>query len=83
MGIYQFNIRDRHGIIVDEDGIELPDILSVVHEALRSAREFAAEAPAPEDLMLEITDEAGRVVLALPIRAHAAADQEQGLALAS
>ena len=83
MGIYQFNLRDGHGVIVDEEGIELPDILSVVCEALRSATEFAAEAPVPDGMMFEITDEAGHLVLALPIRGHVSQQETQDFALAS
>jgi hypothetical protein len=83
MGIFQFNIRDEHGIVVDEEGMELPDILSVVREALQSVREFSAEAPVPDGMMFEITDEAGRLVLALPIRRDVSQGEEQGFALAS
>ncbi len=83
MGIYQFNVRDEHGVVVDEEGMELPDILSVVQEALRSATEFSAEAPVPDGMMFEITDETGQLVLALPIRSHVLQQEAQDLALAS
>jgi hypothetical protein len=83
MAIYQFHIRDQHGLILDEDGIELPNTLAAVREALRSASEFFADASAPTDMMFEITDEVGRLVLALPIRNFAAPADEDYIALAS
>ena len=54
MAIYQFHIRDQHGLILDEDGVELPNALAAVREALRGASEFFADASAPTDMMFEI-----------------------------
>lgn len=76
MAVFQFNVRDRYGLIVDEDGIELPDILAVAQEAVRSAREFAAEGYAPTDMILEITNETGHVVLSVPINGQATSSHE-------
>jgi hypothetical protein len=83
MAIYQFNVRDQLGIIADEDGIDLPDILTVAQEAIRSAREFAVDARAPTDMTLEVTDAQGQLVLTVPIRSHVASGHEDELALAS
>ncbi len=82
MAIHQFHIRDQHGLILDEDGVELPNALAAVREALRSASEFFADASAPTDMMFEITDEVGRLVLTLPIRSFAASADDD-IALAS
>ncbi len=83
MAIFQFHIRDQHGLVLDDDGIELPDALAAAREALRSAQEFFAEASAPTTMTFEITDETGRLVLAIPIRNPAPGPDEADLALAS
>ncbi len=83
MAIYQFHIRDQHGLILDEDGMELPNVLAALREAMRSADEFLNDASAPTDMAFEITDEAGRLVLTLPIRTYAARADEDDIALAS
>ncbi len=82
MAVYQFHIRDQLGLILDEDGIELPDALAAAREAIQSASEFFADASAPTDMVFEITDEAGRLVLTLPIRNYAARANDD-VALAS
>ena len=68
MPIFQFHIRDPYGLIVDDEGIELPDLTAVLREAVNSSHEFLAEALAPTDMLFEITDESDRIVLVLPIR---------------
>ena len=73
MPIFQFHIRDPYGLIVDDEGIELPDLTAVLREAVNSSDEFLAEALAPTDMLFEITDEADRIVLVLPIRPGAPA----------
>ena len=83
MPIYQFHIRDQQGLILDEDGTELPDVLAALREAMKSANEFLTDASAPTDMAFEITDEAGRLVLTLPIRTYAARAHEDHIALAS
>ncbi len=83
MRIYQFHIRDQHGLILDEDGVELPDVLAAFREAVRSANEFFADASASTDMIFEITDEAGHLVVALPIRNYAARADGDDISLAS
>jgi hypothetical protein len=85
MAIYQFHIRDERGLILDDEGVDLPDVLAVVREAIVSANEFFAEAETPSDMLFEITDEAGRIVLCVPIRNHAGArlGADSPIALAS
>ena len=82
MAIYQFHIRDQHGLILDEDGMELPNVLAALREAMRSADEFLNHTSAPTDMAFEITDEAGHLVLTLPIRTYAARADEDDIALA-
>ena len=83
MAIFRFHIRDQHGLVLDEDGVELPDALAAAREALRSAQEFFRDASTPTNMTFENTDETGRLVLAIPIRNHAAGSDEGVLALAS
>ena len=83
MAIFQFHIRDQHGLVLDEDGIDLPDALAAAREALQSVQEFFRDASAPTNMTFEITDETGRLVLAIPIRNHATSSGEADLALAS
>ena len=40
---YYFNIRDREGLIPDEEGSDLPDIGAAMREARASARDFVAD----------------------------------------
>lgn len=82
MAIFQFNIRDQHGVVVDEDGIELSDALAAAQEAIRSVNEFFAEASPPTDMTLEVTDEVGRLVLVVPVCNHAVCADEEDPALA-
>ncbi len=68
MGLYRFHVRDASGLVEDEEGTELPDLHAVLAEALRCTREVMAEAPAVAGMEFVITDEAGRLVLTLPIQ---------------
>ncbi len=68
MSIFQFHIRDQNGLVLDEDGIELPDTLAAAQEAIQSVKEFIGEASPPTDMVIEVTDEAGRLVLIVPVR---------------
>jgi hypothetical protein len=72
MTLYRFHIRDASGLIEDQEGINLPDLVSAFKLALRSAQEYSAEATPPPDMLFEITDTAGRTVLTVPIRDLAA-----------
>jgi hypothetical protein len=67
MTLYRFHVRDAAGLIEDEEGIDLPDLASVFKYALRSAREFSAEAEPAADMVFEVADSTGRTVLTVPI----------------
>ena len=83
MAIFQFNIRDKCGLVLDDEGIELPDIVAAAREAVRSASEFLTEASSPTDMAFEITDETGRLVLIVPIADRRNLLSEDDLTLAS
>jgi hypothetical protein len=68
---YFFHVRDRRGLIRDDEGSELPDLAAAQIEAWLSARDFAME-----DLKrggpvlireIEIEDEKGRVLGTMPV----------------
>lgn len=68
---YFFHVRDKQGLIKDEEGTELPTLAAARFEARLSARDFAME-----DLRrggpilvreIEIEDEKGNVLGTLPV----------------
>jgi hypothetical protein len=67
MGLYRFHVRDAAGLVVDEEGTELPDLPAAFAEALRCTRELMDDAFVSGEMQLEIADETGRVVLMVPI----------------
>ena len=68
MSQYRFHIRDAAGLVEDEDGVDLPDLTSVLRFALRSAREFFEDGTTPTAMEFEIRDNTGQTVLKVPIR---------------
>jgi len=70
MGLYFFNERNGDDYLVDEHGIDLPDLESVRREAVAGARAIVADAVLLGRLSLrecfEIVDAQGDVVLSLP-----------------
>lgn len=68
MGIYYFHIRDELGLIEDSDGIDLPDDVAVLMEAIESADEFLRETVAPHQMRLEVVDADGRTVFMTPVQ---------------
>jgi len=75
MALYYFHVRTELGLVEDEDGVDLPDLAAVMHEALASAHEFLAEVDGPGFLAFEVADEGGCVVLRVPIQSLALALQ--------
>ena len=73
MALFHFHVRHEQGLVHDDDPLDLPDLSDVFSEAIRSAREFFAEATAIGPLEFEIADAGGSVVLKLPMHALAAA----------
>lgn len=69
---YHFHIRDPRGLILDEEGSELPDITAARHEARASACDLITEdlrsQLCVQDRQIEIADAAGRVLETMPVR---------------
>jgi hypothetical protein len=69
---YFFHIRDRELFVPDEEGSIFEDFETARSEAFESARELAAQVVASGQLVdgqrVELTDEQGQVLLAVPYR---------------
>ena len=68
MPLYYFHVRTDTCLVEDEDGVELPDISSVVTEALVSAYGFLIDVDPMDPMSFEVVDDYGRIVLRLPIQ---------------
>ena len=68
MAFYRFHVQDVSGFFEDDEGIDLPDLHAALSEALRSAREFLAEASSEAGMQFVIADEVGRVLFIVPIQ---------------
>jgi hypothetical protein len=68
LAFYRFHVQDVSGFFEDDEGIDLPDLHAALSEALRSAREVLDELPSEAGMQFVIADEAGRVVLMVPIQ---------------
>ncbi|HEX8444056.1 MAG TPA: hypothetical protein VF631_10475 [Allosphingosinicella sp.] len=72
MARYHFHIDECGTIITDDEGLKKPDMESVRHEALMSAREIMCGEMKRGKLCLschiEVQDEAGHVVYILPFK---------------
>ncbi len=68
---YFFHVRDRQGLIRDEEGTELRDLAAARLEAFLSARDFAMEdlrRGGPVLLrQIEIADRSGKVLSTMPV----------------
>ena len=66
MGHFFFHLRAGEQLILDEEGLDLPDVSAARHEAVLSAREIlaaairAGKAMVPDAIV--ISDEAGRAL---------------------
>lgn len=72
MSRFYFQIRSGDQFVSDDEGVDLPNFDAAMAEAVLSAREIIAETirngdPVPDDV-IEITDEAGTVLGAVPLR---------------
>jgi len=68
---YHFNVVDRQGVIPDEEGTNFRFFSQALTEAKDSARDLAKQLLANRTVLLEqcveITDDSGRVLAALPV----------------
>lgn len=71
MARYHFNIRDREGLTLDDEGSEFELFEEALDEAKASARDLArqliASSTAVAEQCIEITDDGGIVLKALPV----------------
>jgi hypothetical protein len=69
---YYLNVRTVDGLIVDKEGIELPDLGDVAEEASQAARDIVADrvkhGEKVDDGVFEVVDQAGVMVMTIPIR---------------
>ncbi len=65
--LYYFHVRTDVCLVEDEDGVELPDVSSVMTEALVSAYGFLTDVDWSDPLSFEVADGRGRIVLRLSI----------------
>ena len=65
---YYFDLRDEDGLVVDDEGMELPDIVAVEQEATQAiidaAREALVRRTRPGETAIEVRDEIGHVMRA-------------------
>ena len=70
MARYYFHIHDSHGLVPDDEGRELPDLETVRRQALKGARSIisgeAMQGYVDMERRIEVTDDAGAPVLAIP-----------------
>jgi hypothetical protein len=73
MGRFYFHLQADGQIVLDDDGVDLPDLSAAEHEAILAARELLAEAimcgrpDVPEAFV--IADEEGRALAIVPFTA--------------
>jgi hypothetical protein len=67
MPMYYLHIRNGDKLELDPDGTELPGTDTALAEALKVARELAAEIPEYDgSTVMEVTDGDGQTVLTVP-----------------
>ena len=68
---YHFNIRDRQGLVLDEEGSNHRIFSEALTEAKASARDLAKQLLDNRTVLLEqcieVTDDSGRILAALPV----------------
>lgn len=69
---YYLNVRTDTELIVDDEGVELPDLGDAAEEALQAARDILADrvkhGEKVDDGVFEVLDKSGTTVLTIPIR---------------
>jgi hypothetical protein len=68
---YHFNIRDRQGLVLDEEGSSYRILSEALTEAKASARDLVKQLLDNRTVLLEqcieVTDDSGRLLAALPV----------------
>jgi uncharacterized protein DUF6894 len=69
---YYFNVRTDSELIVDDEGIDLPDLDGVAEEAIQAAQDMLADrvkhGERVDDGVFEVLDRSGATVMVMPIR---------------
>jgi len=70
MALYFFHLRDGQDILLDPEGVDLPDPAAIARNALAAARSILStevlEGRLPLDMRIDVEDEAGALVHRLP-----------------
>jgi hypothetical protein len=66
MAHFWFHVRHAEGRLLDEEGMDLPNLRAVCEEIMRSSRELQWEDLNLTDVRFEVTDVTGRIVVSLP-----------------
>ncbi len=66
MAHFWFHVRHAEGKLLDEEGMDLPNLRAVCEEIMRSSRELLTEELSLTDVRFEVTDVTGRIVVSLP-----------------
>lgn len=64
MPVYYFDIRDQDAIVIDESGLELPDLQAAQVEAARSLADIVDDMPTgtkPRHIAIEVSSEGTRL----------------------
>ena len=67
MAHFWFHVRHAEGRLLDEEGMDLPDMRAVCKEVRRSSQELLSEDLNLTDVRFEVTDVTGRIVVSLPV----------------
>jgi hypothetical protein len=69
---YYLNIRTGNELIIDDEGVDLPDLGDVAEEARQAARDILADrikhGEKVDDGIFEVLDASGATVMTIPIR---------------
>ena len=66
MAHFWFHVRHAEGKLLDEEGMDLPNLRAVCEEIMRSSRELLTEELSLTDVRFEVADVTGRIVVSLP-----------------
>ena len=67
MAHFWFHVRHAEGKLLDDEGMDLPNLRAVCEEVMRSSQELLSEDLSLTDVRFEVTDVSGRIVVSLPV----------------
>jgi translation elongation factor EF-Tu-like GTPase len=68
VSIFYFHTRDAFGVVEDADGVEFPDMTTLLMEVIRSSYELSREGAVHHGMRFEIADASGRTVLVASVQ---------------